>query len=79
MYLHQAAINLRVAAAKSPAAEERANRYLGRLLVLAPFPFDTALQTPQHPIADPAGDALPQLGLEMNRWMDAALARIRLL
>jgi hypothetical protein len=79
VYLHQAAIHLRLAAAEAPAAEERPDRHLGRLLVLAPFPFDAPLQTSQHPVADAARNAFAQLGLRMDDGIEPAPARFTLL
>jgi hypothetical protein len=75
VYLHQAAIHLRVAAAKAAAAEERAHRDLGRLFVFAPFPFHAPLQTSPHPIADAAGNALAQFGFRMQDGIEPVLAR----
>jgi hypothetical protein len=80
VYLHQAAIHLRVATAQAPAAEERTDRYLGRLFVLLPFPFDAPLQTSAHPAADAIGNTLAQPGPRMNhRGRQAVFTRVALL
>ena len=80
VYLHQAAIHLGVASSETPAAKERADRHLGRLFVLAPFPFDAPLKSSTHPTADAICNTFAQLGSRMSLgWREVELARSTLL
>jgi hypothetical protein len=45
----------------------------------APFPFDTSLQTFQHPIADVAGNAFAQRGLLVDERIGPSFPRFMLL
>ena len=59
MNLHETAIHLR-AAVPVPAAQPWPERNARRMVVAAPFALDPFLQSPHHPAADAARNALTE-------------------
>ena len=67
MDLYEASIYLGFAAALTPAAKERANRYLRWLFVIPQLAFDPFFQSPPYPPAKTFGDPRTQIGLRLCR------------